>query len=70
MLKEASAAGFYVPKHFPGYKFPKLQILTIEELLAGKEAQYPRMNVATFKKAERLRKNTDVQKRLFATDSD
>lgn len=25
MLKEAGAAGFYVPAHFPGLKFPKLQ---------------------------------------------
>ncbi len=70
MLKEAGAAGFYVPEHFPGLKFPKLQILTIEELLSGKQAQYPRMNVATFKKAERLRKGLEAQKGLFAQDSD
>jgi len=70
MLKEAGAAGFYVPAHFPGLKFPKLQILTIEELLGGKQAQYPRMNVATFKKAERLRKGLEAQKGLFAQDSD
>jgi site-specific DNA-methyltransferase (adenine-specific) len=70
MLKEAGAAGFYVPAHFPGLKFPKLQILTIEELLGGKQAQYPRMNVATFKKAERLRKDMEAQKDLFAQDRD
>jgi site-specific DNA-methyltransferase (adenine-specific) len=70
MLKEAGAAGFYVPMHFPGLKFPKLQILTIEELLGGKQAQYPRMNVATFKKAERLRKGLEAQKDLFAQDKD
>jgi site-specific DNA-methyltransferase (adenine-specific) len=70
MLKEAGAAGFYVPAHFPGLKFPKLQILTIEELLGGKQAQYSRMNVATFKKAERLRKGFEAQKGLFAQDGD
>jgi site-specific DNA-methyltransferase (adenine-specific) len=66
MLKEAGAAGFYVPKHFPGYKFPRLQVLTVEELLGGGQAQYPRMNVATFKKAERQRKDGETQKGLFA----
>jgi site-specific DNA-methyltransferase (adenine-specific) len=68
MLKEAAAAGFYIPKHFPGYKFPKLQILTIEELLNGKQAEYPRMNVATFKKAERVRRDVVTQNELFAKD--
>lgn len=66
MLKEAGAAGFYVPKFFPGYKFPKLQILTIEELLAGRQAQYPHMNVATFKKAERRSKTSETQPHLFS----
>ena len=57
MKKEAASAGFYEPEHFPGKKFPKLQILTIEELLSGKELQYPRLAPgATFKKAERKQK--------------
>jgi site-specific DNA-methyltransferase (adenine-specific) len=68
MIKEAGAAGLYIPKHFPDYKFPKMQILTIEELLKGKQAQYPRMNVATFKRAERQRKDSQTQKDLFAKD--
>ena len=42
MLEEAAAAGFYEPEHFPDHHFPRLQILTIEELLAGAAAQYPR----------------------------
>jgi len=55
MLREAAAAGFYEP---PGFldPVPRLQILTIEELLQGKELQYPRVAEATFKKAPRRRK--------------
>ena len=56
MNTEAVTAGFYEPKLFPGKKYPKLQILTVEELLDGKELQYPKMAVATFKKAERKSK--------------
>lgn len=66
---EAGAAGFYVSKHFPALKLPRLQVLTVAELLSGKHAQYPRMNVATFKKAERQRKDGEAQKGLF-TDAD
>lgn len=40
MLKEAAEAGFYKP---PGLedRYPRIQILTIEELLAGKRVEYP-----------------------------
>jgi site-specific DNA-methyltransferase (adenine-specific) len=40
MIPEASTAGFY---HSDGCNkdFPKLQILTIEELLNGKEVEMP-----------------------------
>ncbi|MFC1951908.1 DNA methyltransferase [Chloroflexota bacterium] len=65
MLEEAANAAFYEPEHFPGYKYPRIQILTIRELLEGKEAQYPRMApLVTFKRAQRHRKSTDEQKRL------
>jgi site-specific DNA-methyltransferase (adenine-specific) len=57
MLKEAATAGFYEPEHLPGLEFPRLQILTIEELLAGKKLAYPRLVPnATFRKAPRQRK--------------
>ena len=57
MREEAAAAGFYEPEFFPGHRFPRLQILTIAELFAGKELQYPRFAPAgTFKKATRQRK--------------
>ena len=40
MLQEAATAGFYVPEHFPDQRFPRVQILTIAELLRGQQAPY------------------------------
>jgi len=52
MKTEAAAVGFYEPEIYKGkQKFPKLQILTIEELLKGKQLQIPRLQLDTFKKA-------------------
>lgn len=65
MKTEAAAAGFYEPEFFPGKKYPRLQILTIKELLEGKELQYPKMAPTTFKKAEGKSKKTGVQNSLF-----
>jgi DNA modification methylase len=62
MLTEAAAAGFYESKDFPGH-YPRLQILTIAELLAGKKIEYPNHRVDTFAKAERKTKHE--QERLF-----
>jgi site-specific DNA-methyltransferase (adenine-specific) len=57
MLKEAATAGLYEPEHLPGRQFPRLQIATIEELLAGKKLHYPRLAPdVTFKRAPRQRK--------------
>jgi site-specific DNA-methyltransferase (adenine-specific) len=57
MWKEAATAGFYEPEHLPGLQFPRVQILTIEELLTGKKLAYPRIAPdVTFKKAPRQRK--------------
>lgn len=57
MQEEAVAAGFYDSEYFPETRFPKLQILTITELFAGKNLQYPRwVPSKTFKNAARQRK--------------
>ena len=56
MLTEAAAGGFYESKDFPG-RYPRLQILTIAELLEGKKIQYPEHRVETFAKAERKTKS-------------
>ena len=55
MKREAAEAGFYDP---PGLlpPVPRLQILTIEELLSGRKLDYPKVEVATFKKAPRQTK--------------
>ena len=54
MRKEAAEAGFYKP---PGLedRFPRIQILTIEELLAGKQVEYPRLLDVTHRKAPKVR---------------
>ena len=42
MLQEATAAGIYTPEQFPDHHYPRVQILTIEDLLSGIEAEIPR----------------------------
>lgn len=56
MIKDAVTAGFYEPETLPGKKYPRIQILTIEELLAGKRLEYPRLQIDTFQKAPRQTK--------------
>jgi hypothetical protein len=65
MKEEAASNGFY---ESPGWKksYPKLQLLTIEELLKGKQIDMPpvgEVNV-TFKKAERVEGKGGVQGEL------
>ena len=65
MKKEATKEGFYASPQ--GANFPRLQILTIERLLEGKEqARYPDLARGghTFKKAQLDEGHTD-QKTLF-----
>ncbi len=57
MKEEAAAVGFYEPEDFPGNRFPRLQILTVADLFAGKKLLYPHWAIqATFKKAAPQRK--------------
>jgi len=67
MIEEAAAAGFYEPEHWPGKYYPRVQILTIQQLLDGKTVDYPRYApVATFKKAPKARKaNGEEQNKLL-----
>jgi len=71
MLKEAAEAGFYKP---PGLedRYPRIQILTIEELLAGKRVEYPRLLEVTFKKAPKARPAAEKKGQLpfEATEDD
>lgn len=68
MRQEAVEAGMY---ESPGWnrEFPKVQILTIEELLDGKKPDVPPMR-ATFQRAERLRSGSrHGQTALFEGES-
>ena len=62
MQQDAVSTGFYVPEHFPDHQFPRVQILTIEELLSGAEPLYPRFAPqATFRRAPRRRRTKGQQ---------
>jgi SAM-dependent methyltransferase len=57
MLREASESGFYIAPD--GSKFPKMQILTIQQILKGKKPDYPRFaRSVTFKEAPKARAST------------
>lgn len=60
MLTEAVKAGFF---ETPYGKYPKLQILTIAELFAGKKPNIPLVDSSAFKKAGK--EDTSVQHNLF-----
>jgi site-specific DNA-methyltransferase (adenine-specific) len=69
MKTEAVSAGFYESalkmEGASSEKFPKIQILTIADLLDGKKLEFPRHNIATFKQAERKSKSKEQQGGLF-----
>jgi len=65
MAKEALSAGFYEATHYVGREYPRIQILTIDELLSDKKLLYPRLKEVTFKQAERKTKSRDKQATLF-----
>ena len=65
MLQEAASAGVYVPEHYPDHQFARLQILTIDALLSGATADYPRFAPnATFRRAPRRGRNRGTQVEL------
>jgi hypothetical protein len=54
MIKEAADAGFYKSPHIEG-TFPRIQILTIAQLLKDGQIAYPRLLDVTFKQAPKAR---------------
>jgi len=57
MLREAAEAGLY--KSTDGTTYPRIQILTIEQILKGAQPDYPRFALdATFKKAPKAQATT------------
>ena len=54
MRKEAASAGFYRTATLQAQKdYPRLQLLTVEDLLNGKTISYPMAESVTFKRARR-----------------
>ena len=52
-------------EHYPDSHYPRIQILTIEELLAGKRAEYPRLAPeATFRRAPPRQRSVGAQAEL------
>lgn len=69
MRKEAASSGFYDAGTYQG-KFPRIQLLTIEDLLNGKQVQLPATRgEATFKKAPAARSRA-ASPRLPLEDSE
>jgi hypothetical protein len=66
MRTEAVTAGFYESETW-GRKYPKIQLLTVAELLAGKTVEMPpiRQVGATFKKAPKVIKPEGEQEGFF-----
>jgi hypothetical protein len=62
MEKEAITAGFY---HSPGWQldYPRIQILTIEQLLGGEQVKMPFTSV-TFKQAQKVKQTEGTQGKL------
>jgi len=55
MTQEALSSGYYKPSGIVGaISCPKVQILTIEELLNGKKVQYPMHDDVTFRRAGKV----------------
>ncbi len=62
-LTEAASAGYY---RSPGWgrDYPRIQILTIAELLGGAQIQMPPTEAGTFKQAQRVEQRLGEQPRL------
>jgi site-specific DNA-methyltransferase (adenine-specific) len=63
MLTEAAAAGFYQSEKM-GHVYPRIQLLTIAQLLAGEQVKMPSVT-QTFKKAQRVKEPGAEQGRLL-----
>jgi hypothetical protein len=62
-LTEATEGGYYDSPTFG--RFPRIQVLTVEELLEGKGIEYPRAMSATFKKAPKAKREGPKPKPMF-----
>ena len=62
MIQEVAATGIYTPKQFPEHHFPRVQILTVEDLLSGIQAEIPRYALdPVLRRAPRRRRSQGSQ---------
>ena len=65
MIQAALKTGVYTPESLPDDSYPRVQILTVEELLDGAQPEYPRFAAPpTFKRASRRKRAQGSQPRL------
>jgi hypothetical protein len=65
MLREAAEAGLYQSGPLAETTYPRIQVLTIQEILDGKQPNYPRhRSDATFKKAPKVKASPLVPQSL------
>ena len=67
MRREAASAGFYKS---PWGNHPRIQLLTIEDLLGGKTVDYPQAADVTFKRAKRVRSGLSEKQNHLPLDPD
>ena len=67
MRREAASAGFY---ESPWGKHPRIQLLTIEDLLGGRAVDYPQDTDVTFKKAQRVRYDPSEKQRVLPMEAE
>ncbi len=66
MRKEAAEAGFFQTKSVAGTRHPRIQILTIEELLHGKRIDMPaQQEIRSFKQAPKAKRAKKEEAGLF-----
>lgn len=62
MIQEAAVAGIYTPEQFPDHHYPRVQIITIEDLLSGVQAEIPRYALdPVLRRAPRRRRSQGSQ---------
>ena len=68
MRENAAGAGFYTSQAW-GMSYPRIQLLTVRELLDGKGITYPHVTGTTFKKAPKAKPDAPEAEPLPGLDS-
>ena len=68
MRSDAASAGFYESPVVGQRDYPRIQLLTVGQLLEGKRIEYPHQTSVTFKKAPKAKRKAKKAKDLFKDD--